>query len=95
MRKTIAPISFRSLAPYTSGAQQGGAEAVAAEGRVHHALEARRLRRLDAEQHEGGGVGLADQAPAGGEIVGRLDRAGELDATAIFSRSTPRLVWLC
>ena len=77
-------------------AQQGGAEAVAAQRRVHHALEARRLGRANPQQHEDGRIAFADEARAGGEIGILLDRAGELDPApaAILSRSTPRLVWL-
>src|SRR5258706_15312398 len=50
----------------TSDAQRG-AEAVATGGGVHVALEYRRIGRRDAQQHETGGVALAQEARAIGE----------------------------
>src|SRR6266481_5652410 len=63
-------------------AQQRRAKTIAAPRRVQDAREARRLGRLDPQQHEGRAVALADEARTGGDVGLPLDRAGELDAGA-------------
>jgi hypothetical protein len=75
--------------------EQRIAETVAASGWIHVALEGRRIDRLHARQNKGGAVALTQEAGAVGEIELSGDRVALMpEAAAIFSRSTPRLVWL-
>src|SRR3954447_6486260 len=63
-------------------AEERAAKAGAAGGRVHVALEGRRVVRLDLQHDKGGAVSLAQQAAAVGEFGFPGDRAGALDAGA-------------
>src|SRR6185312_10643791 len=61
-------------------AEQRLAETQPSHGRIEAALVARRIGRLDAQQHEGGAVAVAQQAPAIGQLRLAADGAGDLDA---------------
>src|SRR2546429_9701615 len=63
-------------------AEERAAKAGAAGGRVHVALEGRRVVRLDLQHDKGGAVALAQHAAALGEFGFAGDRAGALDAGA-------------
>src|SRR5207253_8902909 len=57
-------------------------EADADGGRMHVALEAGRVGRLDAQQHERGAVAGAQETGAVGDLLGAADGARHLDAGA-------------
>src|SRR5438046_248583 len=63
----------------TPCAEGCGAEAAARVGRVEIALVLRRLGGLDAQEHEGRPVALADHAGAGGDLRFRSDGERTLD----------------
>src|SRR5207249_3679851 len=63
-------------------AQQRRLEAGSDGRRVHVALEAGRVARLDAQHHEGGGVAGAQETRAIGDLGLAGDRARQLDARA-------------
>src|SRR5439155_20909084 len=63
-------------------AEERAAKAGAAGGRVHVALEARRVVRLDLQHDKGGAVSLAQHAAAVREFGFARDRAGARDAGA-------------
>src|SRR2546430_17338429 len=63
-------------------AEERAAKAGAAGGRVHVALEGRRVVRLDLQHDKGGAVSLAQHAAAVGEFGFAGDRVGALDAGA-------------